>query len=194
MVRSLDQVLLPRLRRLADQLGSGARILDVGAKKSPYRDLFAGCIFESVDIRPEESPDVLADIHDLSRVVAPDTYEVIICTEVLEHTRDPMLVLSEIRRALKPGGVLIASTPFIVPYHPDPTDYWRFTVEAWRLLLRDWKSAEIVPHGNQWMAIWYLTAMGWGTPLRLLDRVVYWLFHRMRPHSIFLGFAVQAHK
>lgn len=49
---------------------------------------------------------------------------------VLEHLYNYSLVLSEIKRVLKPGGKLIGAVPFLVAYHPDPHDYWRYTKEA----------------------------------------------------------------
>jgi SAM-dependent methyltransferase len=194
MVRSLDTALVPRIRRIASELSSTSRTLDVGAKKSPYRNLFAHTRLETIDIRPEEHPDLVGDIHALDQLVAPNSYDLIICTEVLEHTRNPELALEQMRRALKPGGALLASTPFIVPYHPDPTDFWRMTEEGWKVLLQNWSRSEAIPHGNQLLAIWYLMGMGWGTPLRLLDFGIYWVFSGFRPRGIFLGLVVEARK
>ena len=49
---------------------------------------------------------------DAGRLPFPaDCFDRIICSEVLEHVPDPDLVLSEISRILKPGGLFIASVP-----------------------------------------------------------------------------------
>ena len=42
---------------------------------------------------------------------ADGTFDLVVCTEVLEHVRDLQLLLSEIRRVLEPRGRLAATTP-----------------------------------------------------------------------------------
>lgn len=49
---------------------------------------------------------------------------------VLEHIYDYSFLLSEVKRVLKPGGRVFGAVPFLVGYHPDPRDYWRYTSEA----------------------------------------------------------------
>ncbi len=48
---------------------------------------------------------------------ATETFDAAICVEVLEHLFLPLAALEEIRRILKPGGVLIVTTPNVA--------YWR---------------------------------------------------------------------
>jgi SAM-dependent methyltransferase len=50
--------------------------------------------------------------------------------EVLEHVRDPFQALREMSRVLKRGGILYCQVPFVIGYHPGPTDFWRFTKEG----------------------------------------------------------------
>ena len=194
MKRSLNARLLPRLRVIASSLGPDARVLDVGAKQAPYRRYFQHATFQTVDLRPEVNPDFVADVQELTRVVPRDSYDLVICTEVLEHVEDPRLAVEEIRRILKPNGTLLASTPFIVPYHPDPTDYWRLTFESWRSVLRDWSSVNVSAHGNRPLAVWYLLETGWGGPLRLLNPLVHRSCGWVKAGRIFLGFFVEARR
>lgn len=43
----------------------------------------------------------------------PDNaFELVVCTETIEHVRDVQLLLSEARRVLRPGGRLAVSTPW----------------------------------------------------------------------------------
>ncbi len=44
-------------------------------------------------------------------VTASSGYDVVVCGDILEHVRSPEMVLRDIRDALAPGGVLIASVP-----------------------------------------------------------------------------------
>jgi SAM-dependent methyltransferase len=194
MKRSLNARLLPKLRAIAARLGPDARVLDVGAKRAPYRTYFQDSRFETVDVRPEVNPDFLADVQELSRVVPCDAYDLVICTEVLEHVENPRRAVDEIRKILKPNGTLLATTPFIVPYHPDPTDYWRMTPEAWRLALREWSSVEITAHGNRPLAAWYLLETGWGSPLKLVNPLVHYGCGWIKAGRIFLGIFVEARR
>jgi SAM-dependent methyltransferase len=68
---------------------------------------------------------------------ADASFDTVLCTEVLEHTRDPSAVIQEIRWILRPGGYLLLSVPFIYPIHEAPYDHWRFTSYGLRLLCTD---------------------------------------------------------
>jgi SAM-dependent methyltransferase len=61
----------------------------------------------------------------------PDaSVDLVITQEVLEHVADPFKAMQEIHRVLKPGGTLYVQLPFVIGYHPGPTDFWRFTREG----------------------------------------------------------------
>jgi len=194
MKRSLNARLVPRLRAIAGSLGPDHRVLDVGTKQAPYRQYFTRCRFDTVDVRPEVQPDFVADVQQLAGAVPVEAYDLVICTEVLEHVEDPRGAIEQIRRVLKPGGILLATTPFIVPYHPDPTDYWRLTPEAWRSILRGWSSAQIQPHGNRPLALWYLLETGWGSPLKLINPLIHYVCRSIRSGRVFLGILVEARR
>ena len=53
--------------------------------------------------------------------------DLVLSTQVLEHVENPVFYLTEALRILKPGGKLIISTHGYWMFHPDPTDYWRWT-------------------------------------------------------------------
>jgi len=56
-----------------------------------------------------------------------ESIDTIICTDVLEHLSDPFIALLEFAQALKPGGNLLISVPFLLGEHQVPYDYFRFT-------------------------------------------------------------------
>lgn len=119
---------------------SSARVLDVGAGGSSYDRFFPNRI--SIDIDPMRSPDVVGDAHNLP--FSDEEFEMILCTEVLEHLKDPRRAIAEMRRVLKKEGVLIVTTRFIYPLHDSPHDYWRFTKYGLKELFKEWEITELV--------------------------------------------------
>ena len=56
---------------------------------------------------------------------------------ILEHIYHHQYLVSEVARILKPKGSLVGFVPFLVNYHPDPHDYFRYTKEALQLILAE---------------------------------------------------------
>jgi SAM-dependent methyltransferase len=61
-----------------------------------------------------------------------ECFSVELSQEVLEHVQDLTSVVREMYRVLRKGGRLYCQVPFIIGYHPGPTDFWRFTREGIR--------------------------------------------------------------
>ena len=59
--------------------------------------------------------------------VEDSSFDVVLCTQVLEHCDDPDQAVRELRRVTRPGGRVLASTHGVQVYHPSPEDYWRWT-------------------------------------------------------------------
>lgn len=109
---------------------SPAVALDIGCGKSPYRELLEarGFVVKTLDIDADSSPDFVGSVEATG---LPDGFaDLVLCTQVLEHSLNPERGATEIRRILRAGGHLIASAPHIWFYHPHPSDNWRFTQEG----------------------------------------------------------------
>jgi SAM-dependent methyltransferase len=65
---------------------------------------------------------------------ARSSFDLVLCTEVLEHVPDPHATLQEIRRTLKLSGSLVLSTPLTWGVH-EPRDFHRWTDSGLRNLL-----------------------------------------------------------
>ena len=62
--------------------------------------------------------------------IEDNKFDFITSFNVLEHIYNYKNVVEESFRILKPGGVYIGQTPFLVNYHADPNDYFRYTHQA----------------------------------------------------------------
>jgi SAM-dependent methyltransferase len=77
------------------------------------------------------------DVEDLQ---FPDNYfNAVVCWSVLEHVPSPLHAISEMRRVLRPGGLIWVQLPFLFPYHADPHDFWRVTPSGLRQWMRDFE-------------------------------------------------------
>jgi SAM-dependent methyltransferase len=123
------------------QHATDARVLDIGAGGSSYHRYFPNRV--SIDIDPARKPDVVADAHALP--FKDQEFEALLCTEVLEHLRDPRTAVSEMSRVLRSGGTLILTTRFVYPLHDTPHDYWRYTKYGLRDLFKEWDIVTLEP-------------------------------------------------
>jgi SAM-dependent methyltransferase len=122
----------PKIReavhRLLNEIGSGGRGLNVGAGSTQLHPALI-----NVDIVPGPTIEVCASVENLP--FPDETFDLVVSQELLEHVRDPFQAMQEMRRVLKKGGVIYCQVPFIIGYHPGPTDFWRFTRQGIRELV-----------------------------------------------------------
>lgn len=117
--------------------------LEIGSRECghtvSFRPEFADRAGAYVGVDMADGPGVDVDL-DLTEDFAlvssrlPVRFATIFCLSVLEHCRQPFRMAENIQRLLEPGGILYVSVPFAWEIHSFPSDYWRFTPEAVRLL------------------------------------------------------------
>ncbi len=105
-------------------------VLDVGGGRPAFHDgLWNGKVKRiQVDLSPRFHPHVVGDAAALP--FKPTSVDAIVMCEILEHLADPRQALAEAHRALRAGGLLVGSVPFIMPIHRDPADLFRYTAEG----------------------------------------------------------------
>jgi SAM-dependent methyltransferase len=105
----------------------------------------------SFDIDPKRYPDVVGDIctHDFKE----KEFDVVVICEVLEHLHSPHLGLDNIYKILTERGKIILTTPFILPLHDRPYDYYRFTKYGLEFLLRKFSNVQIKERNTYFEAI-----------------------------------------
>ena len=130
------------LRRQAAGLDIGALVLSVGSG-GDVNALLERYSFELIqlDIDPQRGPDIVGDI--CSANLGSDRFDAVVMSEVLEHVHSPHIALANIHKALKPGGKLILTSPFMLPIHEAPEDYYRYTRYGLAFLLRHYRSVAI---------------------------------------------------
>ncbi len=76
--------------------------------------------------------------------------DTVLAMNVLEHIFKYEWLVSELYRITKAEGQVFAAVPFLVAYHPDPHDYWRFTEETLGLVFKKagFREVEIKPFGR----------------------------------------------
>ncbi len=126
---------------------TGQRVLDVGCGLKPYYPFFAGAA-EYVGVDVQENPH--ADLHGAIEAlpVGDASFDVVLCTQVLEHVEDPPRAVAELHRVTAPGGRVLASTHGVMVYHPNPTDHWRWTHTGLRRLFEangSWERVTVAP-------------------------------------------------
>lgn len=113
-------------------------VLDIGSMdvNGTVRDLFEGVDAEKyigIDFREGKSVDMVMNAHNLLNTFAPESFDTIICMNMLEHDNHPMATLQQINALLKKNGNLLFAMPTInFPIHDHPGDYWRLTEQGVR--------------------------------------------------------------
>jgi SAM-dependent methyltransferase len=125
----------------------GARVLDVGSGDGSYAAYFPAAA-EYVGFDIPDNP--RADVHGYAESLPlPDeSFDVVLCIQVLEHVDDPAAVVRELRRVVRPGGRVLASTHGTQVYHPSPADHWRWTATGLERLFASagaWDSVTVEP-------------------------------------------------
>jgi len=133
-------------------------LLDVGCGQMPYKEFllknnpnikkYIGLDFAEGKYARLKKPDLTWDGHTIP--LRDSTVDCVMATEVLEHCKDPLRILKEIRRVLIPGGVFLFTTPFTWPLHDTPGDYYRYTPFSLKELLLEagFEDVEIKPLGG----------------------------------------------
>jgi len=106
----------------------------------------------------------------------------VLCLQVLEHVPAPDAAVRELRRVVRPGGRVLASTHGVYPFHPNPEDLWRWTHTGLERLFRD---------NGSWSSVGVRAGAGTtATVAMLVAHLVDLLFKRARIRAAGLPFVV----
>jgi len=126
----------------AHQLPAGSHVLDAGCGDGALAGLIAKELTarvtgidtapQSIELAKQEfaKRGLNGEFHLIDGYEYPfgdETFSAIVCSEVIEHVREPKKMLLEMWRLLAPGGILVVTTP--IRYTEMPLD--RMHVQEW---------------------------------------------------------------
>ncbi|MEM4970743.1 MAG: class I SAM-dependent methyltransferase [Sulfolobales archaeon] len=124
----------------------GKRVLEVGSRyvNGSVRPMIQRFLNPSeyigIDIEPGKYVDLILPAEKIVERFGEESFDTIISTEVLEHVHNWRIVISQMKRALKPGGFLYITTRSKgFPFHSYPYDFWRYEPRDMISIFRDFK-------------------------------------------------------
>ena len=169
-----DFVFVPeRIPVFVEAIGRGKRVLDLGCRSGGLTRHFLegnSVVGLDVDAAALEKARRLGIEPVQANVEEPlpfedGSFDAVVAGELLEHLQFPDALVSEIRRVLRSGGVLVGSVPnafrvqarlrFLrgLPPEEDPTHLRMFSPDAMRALLRDFRDVRIDFVGGRYVRL-----------------------------------------
>ena len=132
----MDKINYKELKKIVSSIDSkNKKVVDVGSKdfNGSCRDLFPNSTYIGVDVQSGNNVDVVMS-NEFEIPLLHEHADIVVCTSVLEHCRNPFILMSEMVRILKPFGYIIIAVPQKWGLHDFPHDYWRINPDGLREL------------------------------------------------------------
>ncbi len=112
----------------------------------------------TADIDAVTRPSLVCDISAGNLPFSDGFFGSVFLMNCLYAFPDPLAVMKEACRILRPDSIAVMSFPLVFPYTPEPRDFHRFTEEAIRRLCAEsgFSSEFLVPIGGRWASAAYL--------------------------------------
>ena len=123
----------------------GKHILDVGSLyvNGSARDAiinFSPASYVGVDLVPGFCVDKILPAEKLLEEYPPESFDIVVSTEMLEHCGDWRLIIHNLKAMVKKGGIILITTRSKgFPYHEWPIDHWRFELADMRVIFSDFE-------------------------------------------------------
>jgi len=120
------------VKKIALKIPADSNILDVGAGTCRYSHLFKHCNYLTQDFlqysNTFDNSFNYGEINCISDITSSpfrsEIFDVVLCTEVLEHVSEPIQAIKELSRILKKKGRLYLTTPLGAGLHMMPHHYY----------------------------------------------------------------------
>lgn len=147
-----------RLKRFVKEIGEKygrkrGKIIDIGAGTCQYQDYLKDFEYFAQDVQnnQQKSIDYVGEIE----ILPSNTFDYILCTQVLEHLKEPNLAFKNFYRILKKGGKVFLTTHMAFEEHLIPNDYFRFTRYGLKYLAESngFRVERIEPQGGRFLVL-----------------------------------------
>jgi len=179
----------------AKKIPAGKSILDVGAGELRYKQYFQHCHYVSQDLGVGNNEwyfdniDIKSTIYNVP--VKKNSFDYVLCTQVLEHLEYPDRAFKEFHRILKKNGKLILTAPLGQGEHQIPYDFFRYTKYSLKNLGERYglRLVYIFPHGGIFINLDYMfgSALWKLIPFKKYQFMRYLWFLLLSPVLVVLG-------
>ena len=130
---------------------TGKRVLEVGAYDvngtcRPYIESLSPQQYIGIDIRLGPCVDLICDVEEIEARFGAYSFDILLCTEVLEHVEDWRTAVRNLKAVIRPSGVILLTTRSRgFHLHDYPGDYWRFGVGDMKQIFGDFLDVTVEP-------------------------------------------------
>ena len=152
------------------------KIIDFGESSRAINTLDSSISLDgryfTCDINPDFNHDIISDICNLEQL-GDHSFDGVICAAILEHVYDPIKAISELKRILKPGGLMFIYVPWMFNWHGNSkksynpltkegiehSDYWRLSKDSIYYFFQEFNEIQISPVRGRYETIGNLTKL-----------------------------------
>lgn len=136
---------------LTPQNVKGMDVLEVGSYNvngslRDYVTTLDPARYLGLDVEQGPGVDEIGNVEELEERFGTEAFDVVICTEMLEHVPDWKFAITNLKRVVRKGGTLLITTRSKgFGYHGFPGDYWRFEVGDFTTIFQDFEIDALIP-------------------------------------------------
>jgi SAM-dependent methyltransferase len=130
---------------VSEELPISDPIYEFGSFQVPEQEIYADLRpyfinkeYVGCDMRKGPGVDRILDLHNID--LPSNSVGTVLILDTIEHVEFPRKAINEIHRILNENGILVLSSVMNFPIHAFPDDYWRFTPQAFKSLLKPFNS------------------------------------------------------